>query len=385
MKGTEGIAPAVYLAHDAGIWRHVSDLFDPKWFQLLQKGNGANSIQTVEQWGKWLADSKNYGSYQGQNAGRVVFEKLASEGHAPNLPGGGLSSSGTDQFVDYMTKTGERIQLKHSLGKYVPQDLLNGKYSPANGVDGVAVNSETYKQIISAPAKYGFQETATGSGIAIDPDTGTRLMDSGLDSTTSRDILLKAQNHARDNLEAFDLTEHLAVNSLKAAAIGAIIAFALRGSINLYKYSKGVIRGDDAVDNTVSCTIRAAMTGGVTTFIAGGTMAAIGIPTAGLGLIVAIPVGVGTGLVVSKVVNETCDAIYENLMGGEYIALARSQNAVLAQLFDTLDEQFVIANKRQQLLEAVAKEVPVADVEAMEATLASAKEQIRRTSAFLPE
>ncbi len=151
--GIEGVVPSVYLTHDAGIWRHVSDLFKPEWFQLIQKGKGQGSIRTVEEWGKWLADSTNYGNFQGQNAGRLVFEKLGAEGHAPNLPKGTLSASGTDRFVDYIANTGEKIQLKHSIRDYVHQDIIRGKYCPANGVDAVGVNSESYGKILTNPGQ----------------------------------------------------------------------------------------------------------------------------------------------------------------------------------------------------------------------------------------
>ncbi|VGO12117.1 hypothetical protein PDESU_00667 [Pontiella desulfatans] len=379
-RGAEGIAPAVYFAHDAGIWRHVSDLFKPEWFQLLMKGNGAGSIQTVEEWGKWLGDSKNYGSYQGQNTGRVVFEKLVSEGHAPNLSGGTLSTSGIDQYVDYVSKTGENIQLKHSIGAHVDPQILTGKYSIANGVDGVGVNSETYQAILNKP---GFIESSPGSGIAVNSDTGTTVIDSGMNSDTSRDILLKAQDHARDNLEAFDLTEHLAINALKAAGIAAVLSFAIKGSINLYKCSKGTMRSDDAVDNTVSCSVRAAVTGGVTSFAVGATMAAIGIPTAGLGLAVAIPVGVATGAVVGKTVNTAFDAVYNNLMGGEFITMARKQNDVLNAMFGNLEQHFSIAEAYQAELDRKAAELPDVPWNELESTVFMAKSQLSETQRFL--
>jgi hypothetical protein len=382
--GVEGIAPAIYLAHDAGIWRHVSELFDPQWFRLLMKGNGAGSIQTVEQWGRWLADSKNYGAYQGQNAGRVVFEKLVVEGRAPNLPGGTLSASGTDPLVDYVAKTGEKIQLKHSLGSYVDQDVIAGKYRP-EGVDAVGVSSESYGKMLADPGKYGFTETSPKSGIAVHGEHGTRVIDSGMNSDTSKDILLKAQDHARDNLKPFDLTEHLAINSMKAAGIAAAFSFMVRGSINLRKYANGTMHGDDAVDNTVSCTLRSAAVGGVTTFVTGATMAAIGIPTAGLGLAVALPVGLATGAVVSKTVNVAFDAVYKNLMGGAFIAMARERNAVLDAMFENLEEQFNIAQSYQEELNRRAADLPDTPVQDLESTISLAEDQIARTKKFLTD
>jgi hypothetical protein len=379
-RGAEGIAPAIYFAHDAGIWRHVSDLFKPEWFQMLMKGNGAGSIKTVEEWGKWLADSKNYGSFQGQNSGRVVFEKLVSEGHAPNLSRGTLSASGIDQYVDYVAKTGENIQLKHSIGAYVDPQILAGKYGIANGVDGVGVNTETFQAILNKP---GFVETSPGSGIAINSETGTRVIDSGMNSDTSRDILLKAQDHARDNLEAFDLTEHLAINALKAAGIAAALSFAIKGSINLYKCSKGTMRGDDAIDNTVSCSVRAAVTGGITSFAVGATMAVIGIPTAGLGLAVAIPVGVATGAVVGQTVNTAFDAVYNNLMGGEFISIARKQNDVLHAMFNNLEQHFGIAQAYQRELDRKASALPDVSWNDLESTVFMAKSQLDETQRFL--
>ena len=382
-RGVEGISPTFYFTHDAGIWRHVSDLFDPKWFQLLMKGNGGGSITTVEEWGKWLADSKNYGSYQGQNTGRVVFEKLVSEGYAPNLQRGTLSSSGIDQFVDYITKSGEKIQLKHSLGEYVQKEIYLGKYSPANGVDGVAVNTESYRKIISNPGKYGFTETSPGSGIAVHGEHGTRVIDSGMNSDTSRNILLKAQDYARDNQKALDITEHLGINALKAMAIAAAISFAIKGSINMYRFANGTMRCDDAVDNTVNCTIRAAMTGGITTFVAGGIMAAIGIPTAGLGLVVAIPVGVTTGLAVNKVINTTFDNVYWNLMGGRYIAAARENNIALNAMFTNLEQQFTIAELCQEELERKASKIKKIPWTEFETTISMGRNQINETKDFL--
>lgn len=382
-RGIEGVVPAVYFAHDAGIWRHVSDLFKPEWFQLLMKGTGPGSVKTVEEWGRWLADSKHYGSYQGQNAGRVVFEKLVAEGHAPNLPSGALSASGIDQFVDYVAKGGDKIQLKHSLGAYIDTKLIAGKYSVANGVDGVGVNTESYRAILENPGKYGFSESSPGSGIAFNNQTGTRVLDSGMSSDTSKNILLKAQNHARDHLEPFDMTEHLAINAMKAAGIAAALSFAIKGSINLYKCSKGAMRGDDAVDNTVSCTIRAAVVGGITSFTVGATMAVIGIPTAGLGLVVAIPVGVAIGGGVGKAVNTAFDAIYNNIMGGEFITTAREQNAVLNNMFGNLEAHFCIAEAYQVELERRASELPDVPWDEFESTVAMAGEQVFGTRKFL--
>lgn len=381
----EGIAPSIYFSHDAGIWRHVSDLFDPEWFKLLMKGNGSNSIKTVEQWGKWLSNSKNYGKFQGQNCGRVVFEKLVSEGHArhPKLPSGALSKSGIDPYVDYVAKTGKNIQLKHSLGKHVDPSILNGKYSPANGVDAVGVNTESYREIISNPTKYGFTETSPSSGIAIHGENGTKVINSGLNSDTSRNILTKAQDHARDNLKAFDITEHLAINAMKAAGIAALLNFAFKGSINLYKYSHGNMRGDDAVDSTVGSTLKAAVTGGVTTFVAGGIMAVIGIPTAGLGLVVAIPVGVATGLVVSKAVNTSFDMIYNELMGGRFIQIAREQNKTLSLMFDNLTQHFEIAESFQERLNKKAESIPDIPWEDFYSTITKAELQIEIGNRFL--
>lgn len=380
MRGVEGVLPAVYFAHDAGIWRHVSELFKPEWFQLLMKGNGAGSISTVEEWGKWLADSKNYGSYQGQNVGRVVFEKLVAEGHAPNLPKGTLSSSGIDQFVDYIAKTGDKIQLKHSIGAHVDPQILAGKYGAANGVDAVGVNSETYQAILD---KIGFVETSPGSGIAVNSTTQTTIIDSGMNSDVSRNILLKAQDHARDNLEVFNLTEHIAVNALKASAVAAAISFAIKGSLNLYKCSKGTMRSDDAIDNTVSCSIRAAVTGGITAFTVGSTMAIIGIPTAGLGLAVALPVGIGTGAAVGQVVNASFDLVYENLMGGKLISMAREHNAVLKSMFGNLDEHFKIAEAQQIELDRKASELPEVSWDELERTTFEARGSLAVTQEFL--
>jgi hypothetical protein len=379
-KGSEGILPSIWLSHDAGIWRHVSELFDPKWFQLLQKGHGEGTIQTVEQWGEWLAESQNYGLNQGQNAGRVVFEKLISEGHGSKLPAGTLSTNGADQLVDYVAKTGEKIQLKHSIGNYVHQDIITGKYSPPN-VDLVGVNSESYSNYLSR----GFTETSPGSGIAIHNEHGTKLVDSGMKSEVSKNILDKAQDHARDNLKAFDLTEHLAINAMKAAGIAAALAFVIRGSVNLYQYNKGTIRGDDAVDNTVSCTLRAALTGGATTFVTGATMAAIGIPTAGFGLVVAIPIGVAAGITFGKVINSTFDAIYRDLMGGKYITMAREQNRVMDMMFGNLEQHFAIAEARQEVLDKKAAAIPEIPWEEMESALADAKDQIAETDSLLDE
>lgn len=384
-RGVEEILPSVYFARDAGIWRHVSELLDPKWFRLLMKGQSTGSVQTVEEWGKWLADSKNYGAYQGQNAGRVVFEKLVSEGHAPNLQSGILSASGTDQFVDYVASTGEKIQLKHSIGSYVHPDVIGGKYSPANGVDAVGVNTESYREMLSNPGKYGFTETSSGSGIAVHGEHGTRLVDSGMNSDTSRDILLKAQDHARDHLKPFDLTEHLAINAMKAAGIAAVLSFAIRGSVNLYRCANGTMRGDDAVDNTVSCTVRAAVVGGVTTFVVGATMAFIGIPTAGLGLAVALPVGLATGTVVSKTVNTALDAVYVNLMGGKLITAAREQNAVLNAMLGKLDEHFSIAESHQEELNRKAADLPNVPWEEFESTVSLGEQQTAQTRKFLAD
>lgn len=377
------VAPSIYLSHDTGIWRHVSDLFKPEWFSMLMKGSRVRGevVENVEQWGEWLKNSKNYGSYQGNNVGRTVFEKLVAEGHAPNLPKGILSPDKTHQYVDYATKTGENIQLKHSLGGKVwynfKMDLSAGKYSPANNVDGVGVNKELYQELVSNPEKYGFIETSQGSGIAVDPRNGTRLLDSGLDEKTSRDILLKTQDYARENLEAFDISEHIAMNSLKAAGIAGLITFAIKGSMNLYKYHNGKMRGDDAVDNTVGSSIKAAVAGGLTTLVTGTTMAVIGIPTAGLGLAVAIPVGVASGAVISKAVNSAFDSVYMDLMGGEYVQMAREQNKVFSMLFDQFENQYSIAQEYQKVLNNAASQVEIFDIYGVQELIDSSEAQLK--------
>lgn len=383
-RGIEGVAPAVYFAHDAGIWRHVSDMFKPEWFRLLQKGDGAGSIQTVKEWGEWLANPDNFYNtrMQGRNVGRTVFEKLVSEGHAPNISKGALSASGIDPTADIVTKAGQRLQLKHSInGDFNPEFFA--KYCPKNGVDGIGVNSESYQNLLRNAPQYGLKETSPGSGILVHVKTNTQIIDSGLNSKTSENIMVKTMEQARDHGEALDLTEHLAINAMKAAGIAAALSFAIKGSINLYKCSKGTMRGDDAIDNTVSCTIRAAVVGGITSFTVGATMVVIGIPTAGMGLVVAIPVGVAVGASVGKVVNTTFDAIYNNLMGGEFIAAARAQNAVLNTMFGNLEAHFSIAEAYQVVLDRKASELPDVPWDELESTIAMAGEQVFSTRKFL--
>lgn len=178
-------------------------------------------------------------------------------------------------------------------------------------------------------------------------------IDSGLKNDTSCNILVKAQDHAGDNLRPLAVYGHIAKSSLINAGIAAMLTFAIKGSINFHRVSKGQMRSDDAVDDTLGGSFKAAITCGITASIIKSMTAILGIPIA-----IAVPLGITFGIAISIAVKRSLDALYNHRMGGRCIQLSRRHTNTLSVLFDNMERHFDAAEAQQIVLENKVKNVP---------------------------